>query len=153
MSAFRRNKKGFTLIEVIVAIAIIAILASIVTVTIMAILRSQEKTSATKALKSTWNNSNKALKQLNTGLSTYRAPSEAFLKIHLGTDKIAVGIKECVSLKNGYFYIQYADNPSSVRNRYTLVCIWYRYEDHYYYTTDGKKVIGPKNVNSNNELL
>ena len=47
MRFFRRNKKAFTLIELLIVIAIIGVLSAIVTISTMAILRSMEKKSAT----------------------------------------------------------------------------------------------------------
>ena len=147
MKLFRRNKKGFTLIELVVVIAIVGILATIVTLSVMAVVRNAKEKAAATALTAYWNNTVKSFHQVNRGLSTYNEPSEEFLAIRLGLDKgnLIVSESKCTSLPGTTFiYIQYTDNPKSVYNRYTVKCIWMLRDDQYYYTTDGNTIVGPK---------
>lgn len=146
MNFFRRNKKGFTLIEVVVVIAIIAILSAIVTVTTIAILKSSRKKAVTSRLTGYWSITATAFNQINKGFTTYNSPNADFLSTRLGLKKEAIklGTDECSSLSNDCIYIQYKENQKSASNKYTLVCIWTRQSGEYYYTTDGKTVSGPK---------
>lgn len=145
MNFFRRNKKGFTLIEVVVVIAIIAILASIVTVSTIAVLRNSQKNAVSSKLNSYWGTTAQVIHQINHGFSS--SGLDALLSTRLGNGVVfSTGTKKCSSLKEGAIYIQYTLNTKSISNKYTLTCIWARYKDKYYYTTDGQvdHVIGPK---------
>ena len=147
MSFFRRNKKAFTLIEILVVIAIIGILSAIVTVSTIAIVKNSRKKAVSARLCSYWSITATAFNQINKGFTTYSSPNADFLATRLGLEKksIKLGSEECTSLSNDQIYIQYKYNSKSVSNKYSLVCIWTRYNNDYYYTTDGKTVSGPKN--------
>lgn len=143
MKFFRKNKKGFTLIEVIVVIAIIAILASIVTVSTIAVLRNSQKKAVTSKLTNYWGICAQAVHQINHGFSS--TTIDALLTTRLGSGvTFSSGTKKCSSLKEGAIYIQYTLNTKSISNKYTLTCIWARYKDKYYYTTNGQDITGPK---------
>ena len=147
MRSFRRNKKGFTLIEVLVVITIIAILGSIVAVSTVAILRNAEKKTVTARLNNYWSISAKAFHQVNHGFSTGSGTTalKDLLKTRLGSGiTIVLGTDKCTSLSKNTVYLQYEYNQQSLNNKYKLVCIWTRYEDNYYYTTDGESIVGPK---------
>ena len=147
MSSYRRNKKGFTLVEVVVVIAIIAILGSIIAVSVMAILKNSEKKAVSTKLTSYWKITSTAFSQINKGFATATSPSATFLesRLPLKNSQIKLGTEKCTSIsKDESIYIQYTKNTKSVNNKYTLVCIWLRYNGKYYYTTDGKDVTGPK---------
>ena len=146
MGSFRRNKKGFTLIEIIVVIAIIAILGGIVATSIFAIYRNSEKKAASSKLSESWNITSTAFHQINRGFTTVSSPNVNFLSTRLGTTKIKLGTKACESLSKDYIYIQYEYNPKSVSNKYKIICIWTNKDDNYYYTRDGKTVIGPQSA-------
>lgn len=149
MSFNRRNKKGFTLIEVVAVIAIIAILGSIIAVSIVAVMKNAEKKTVTTKLTSYWKITSTAFNQINKKFATVTSPSETFLSTRLPLEKnqIKLGKKECTKIdKDESIFIQYNENPKSASNKYTLVCIWVRYKDKYYYTLDGKSVSGPKDA-------
>ena len=144
MRLFRRNKKGFTLIEVIVIIGILAILSSIVAVSMIAILRKSEKNTVTSTLNGYWKITVTSFNQINKGFTTVTSPTKDFLKTRLNTTKLSIGTSDPTSISEGYIYIKYEKNPKSVYNKYKVVCIYMRYKDNYYYTTDGISVTGPK---------
>ena len=148
MKLFRRNKKGFTLIEVVAVIAIIAILGSIVAVSTIAILKNAEKKTVTTRLNNYWSISTKVFHQVNHGFSTGTGTGaiKELLKTRLGSKvkNITLGTGKCTSLSKDAMYIQYEYNEQSLMNKYKIVCIWTRYEDNYYYTTDGETIVGPK---------
>ena len=146
MVSLRRNKKGFTLIEIIVVIAIIAILGGIVAGSIYAVYRKSEKKAATSKLTESWSITTTAFHQINRGFTTFSSPNVNFLSTRLGTTKIILGTNECESLAKDYIYIRYEYNPKSVSNKYKVVCIWTNKDGNYYYTTDGKNVIGPQSA-------
>ena len=156
MTVFKRNKKGFTLIELVAVIAIIAILGGIVAASTVAIVKNSTKKSIASKLKSYWSITNTAFDQINKGFSTYDNPDVYFLSTRLKTNNLFIGTKECTSLPDPYspenknkddpIYIQYSDNPKSLRKRYTIVQIWIRHGNDYYYTKDGKTVVGPNST-------
>ena len=149
MKVFRRNKKGFTLIEVLVVIAIFGILSAIVTVSTMAILRSSKKKTVSTKLENYWSTTTTAFNQINKGFSTFDKPNAEFLGMRLGLDKknVYLGTDPCASLPNdNSIYIQYEYNAKSLYSKYKLKCIWIRYEGSYYYTSDGSSSIGPKST-------
>lgn len=142
MNIFRRNKKGFTLIEVVVVIAIIGILASIVTVSTIAVLRNSRKNAASAKLTGYWSTCAQAVHQMNHGFSS--TTLESLLQTRLSNVTVKAGTKKCSSLKDGEIYVQYSINTKSITNKYSLTCMWTRYKDDYYSTTDGNSVSGPK---------
>lgn len=146
MGVFRKRKKGFTVIEIVVVVAIIAVLATIVTVSTVAILKSSEKKSATSSLTNYWNLSVQAFNQINLGFTTLNRPNSSFLASRLGkaAGDVIVGQNECLVLSDGRIHIQYTDNPESTKNRYQIKRIVIKYKDHYYYTDDGKTIYGPR---------
>ena len=145
MKVFRRNKKGFTLIEVLVVVAIIAILGAIVTASTVAILRSSRKKAVTSNLTSYWSITVTAFNQINKGYTTSASPSAAFLKTRLNFEP-KLGTGDCPKLSENEIYIKYEYNSKSVNQKYTVTAIYIRYKNQYYYTTDGKTVTGPKDA-------
>lgn len=146
MKLFRKNKKGFTLLEVIVVIAIVAILGMIVTASVIAALRNAEKKAATTTLSNYWNLTSKAVNQANLGL-TMNGITTDLIKTRLGitgNNTLEVKTTACKSLAEGHTYVQYSVNNKSVNHKYSLVRITINYKGKIYYTTDGKEVVGPK---------
>ena len=146
MKGFRRQKKAFTLIELIVVIAIIAILSAIATVSALAILRSNEKKSAQTTLTNDWKLTSQAFDQINLGYTTVKRPTTAFLASRLGlsTSSITLTTSECTSLSKGRVHIQYIENPENLRTRYQIKRITINYNGNYYFTENGKDVRGPR---------
>ena len=145
MSGFRRNKKGFTLIEVLVVIAIIGILGAIATVSTVAALRNSERKAAETALTNYWRLTSQYLDQVNKRMTTSYAPEKNALAARIGrpATEIELNTAPCKSLSDNMLYIQYAENEKSINNRYTVVAIVYNYEGKYYKTTDGKTFGNP----------
>ena len=144
---FRKNRKGFTLVEIVVVIAIIGILSMIVTVSVIAVQRNSEKKSAKSALSSYWTLTEQTLNQVNLGFSTYRTPSAVLIasRIGLQTSQLTVSTGECTGLSGQKIvHIQYSDDPTSAKNRYKIVRIVIKYSGKYYYTDDGKNCYGPR---------
>ena len=144
MNGFRRNKKGFTLVELLVVIAIIGILGAIATVSVIKINEKTEKKAAETALTNYWRLTSQYLDQVNNRMTTsYAAEKNALAtRIGLPATSIELNTAPCKSL-SGTLYVQYAENEKSINNRYTLVAIHYKYEGKYYKTTDGKTVGKP----------
>ena len=144
---FRKNRKGFTLIEIVVVIGIIGILATLVTVSIFAVQRNSEKNAAQKSLSGYWSLTEQAFNQVNLGYSTYKSPTAMLIasRIGLQTNQITISKEECSKLSGTkILYIQYTEDPSSARNRYKIARIIIKYNNRYYYTDDGKKCYGPR---------
>ena len=59
-----------------------------------------------------------------------------------------MGINEAApkALAKGKIYIRYAVNPDDLSGKYSIAKMYYRYEDHYYYSTNGDNVIGPNDT-------
>ena len=122
MRRFCKNKKGFTLLEVIVVIAIIAILGMIVAASTIAVLRNAEKKAATNTLSNYWNLTSKAVDQANLGL-TIGGVSKDLVASRISISdpkKLTVSTTACKSLSEGYVYVQYSYNNKSVNHKYTL---------------------------------
>ena len=154
MAWFRRNKKAFTLIEIVVVIGIIAILAAIVTVSTIAILKNTQKKAAASKLRSHWSITVTYFNQVNKGFTTYSTPQTEALATRLGTKSkyLSMGTDECSGLSDddkgnySYMYIQYKINETSLSNKYQVVAIHIRYKGEYYSTTDGQEITGPKSA-------
>ncbi len=147
MKLSRRNKKGFTLIEVVVVTLIIAILGSIVGVSIAAVIKNTEKKSATTALTNYWNLTSQAFNQINLGLSNTTTPTNTFLATRLGKQNGTVICTKnaCTKLSTkGNIHVQYDENASSKFARYTIKRIVLNYNGKLYYTDDGKSIKGPR---------
>ena len=149
--AFRKNRKGFTLIELVVVIAIIGILGMIVTVSVIAVKKSVEKKSATSALTNYWNLTETTFNQINIGNTTFRYPNATLIASRIGveTSQLTVTTAECTGLtgtgnKRVYIHIQYAEDPTSAKHRFSIVRIVMKYDGKYYYTDDGKSSYGPR---------
>ena len=140
MRGFRRNKKGFTLVELLIVMAIIAILGTIVTASVIAIQRNSERKSAQTALTNYWRLSSQYLDQVNRKLTSNGTPQQAALGVRLNDTTIVLSTNNCTSLKNEQFYIQYEENPKSVSKRFTIKRIIYNHEGTYYKTEDGKTI-------------
>ena len=138
----RKNKKGFTLIEVVVVIAIIGILASIVTVSTIAVLRNSERKANETALKNFWRLTAQYIDQVNKRMTTTTTPNKDAIATRLNMDgkKILLSTVNCRSLSSGYIYIQYNDNEKSTIARYSLYAMVYNYNGTYYRTYDGQTV-------------
>ena len=138
-----RNKKAFTLVELIVVIAILGVLASIVTVSASSAKKSSEKRAATSAIVGYWNTTNNYFYQLNA--TRTGPPKVAQLKTRLGNDVVqGIGEDPPTSLSKGKIYIQYAVNNGNVGSKYTIVKITYNYSGRYYSSVDGSTVTGPR---------
>lgn len=149
MRIFRRNRKGFTLIEVLVVIAIIGILGGIVAVSTVAVLKNSEKKSATTTLINYWNLTAQAFNQINLGFTMTDRPTSAFIATRLGKDSnmVTCVTSECTTLTtDGKVHIQYTDNKSSRNSRYQIKRIAMKYNGKLYYTDDGKTVKGPRDT-------
>ena len=135
MRRFCKNKKGFTLIEVIVVIAIVAILGMIVTASTIAVLRNAESKAAEKTLRNYWNLTSKAVDQANLGL-TIGGVTKDLVKTRLGitnANTLTVSTSACKDLKEGYTYVQYSINNKSINHKYTLTRITINYKGNIYY--------------------
>ena len=141
MRAMHKDKKAFTLIEIIVVIAIIGILAMIVSVSTVAIMRNSEKKGATTTLSQYWSISTTTFDMINKRITTYTQPDAVLLATRLNVDssKLTVSTADCKELSEGKIYIQYTDNPKNNYTRYTLKRILINYKGTIYYTDDGKK--------------
>lgn len=146
MRHFRKNKKGFTLIEVIVVVAIIGILSAIATLSVMAVYRNNETKAATTAITNYWKTTARAFNQINLGYSTIKTPNSSFIAAQLGkaNGTVTVSTSPCTTLSKGRIHIQYEKDPTNRLNQFTIKRIVINYEGKYYYSDDGKKVRGPK---------
>lgn len=137
-----RNKKGFTLIEIVVVIAIIGILGAIATMSGMAIIKNNEKKAAATSVKNYWKLSTQTFNQLNLGYKNAKKATDlkTFLAAQLGTNELVVSTAECSALKEGGIYVQYLQDSKNTNNRYQLIALSYNYKGRIFYTTDGKNV-------------
>jgi len=146
---FRRrgkHSKGFTLVEVIVVVAIIAVLATIASVSAISISKSSEKKAASTALSTYWNKSSEALRAINLRIVSTTQPSSTFIGTYLGKDPSTITVNKAACTAFGTkteVYIQYSEDKTSAKNRYTVQKIWLRYKGHIYSTTDGTECKGP----------
>ena len=138
----RKQKKAFTLIEVVVVIAIIGILGAIVTVSTIAILRNSERKSVETTLTNYWRLTEVYFDQVNKGMTTYSAPQRDAIATRLNMKNTMIQLKTaaCKTLSNNYLYIQYAENPKSMIARYSITKMTYRYKGTYYKTEDGRTI-------------
>ena len=142
MDRIRRNKKAFTLVEMIVVIAIIGILGTIVTLSVNSVRKSGERKTAKTTLVNYWDISEQVFNQINLGYIS--RPTPGVFKPRLGTTNVNVVSSACTSLNEGYVFIQYNENLGSRTKRYTIKRIVIKYKDYYYYTDDGKTIYGPR---------
>ena len=151
MKLCRRNKKGFTLIELIVVIAIIGILGAIVTISVTAVVRDAEIDAAGKKLTTLWSRSNLATDMINKGLATVAAPDETFYKTYI-SEKFTLSKDPCAEASDISdsvpVYIQYAENKSSSIKPFSIKKIWINYKGRVYYTEDGTSVDRAANLES-----
>ena len=136
-----KNRKGFTLIEIIVAIAIIAVLSTIGVVSISSALNTSGKKAASTFLSSTWSTTATYFLQASSGFTSDTTISRATLNKTFNDGRVYALSETALnttsnSLTNGKVYIQYQVNTSSIQ-KYTIVKITYKYKNKYYSTING----------------
>lgn len=138
----RKQKKAFTLIELVVVIMIIGILGAIVTASTIAILRNSERKSLETTLTNYWRLTETYFDQVNKKMTTFDAPQRDAIATRLNMKNTLIQLKTtpCKSLSNNYLYIQYSDNPKSTIARYSIVKMTYRYNGTFYKTEDGQTI-------------
>ncbi len=108
-----KNKKGFTLVELVVTIAILAVLGTIIGISASFFVRKANEKNQQTAFETAYNSIQSALVEKNSGFSTYGSLQEAFEAV------LDDRVRDCKQYLRGEKYTApTADNPDG----YYIVC-------------------------------